>query len=415
MPKTKTKKEVEIVNGLKLPFNSKGGHLVPPPSHYVDNDKILEKLVYSIQDNHPVLLIGETGTGKTSAIRYLAEKTNNNFRRLNLNGQTTVDEFVGKIMINEKGTYWVDGVLTEALREGHWLVLDELNSALPEVLFVLQSLLDDDRYIVLSDKEDKEIVRPHKNFRLFATMNPSDGYVGTKDMNKALMSRFSMVLNIDYPKIDDEVDIIENRSEGIDREDIKQIVEVAHDLRSSYNEGEMDFVLSTRDLIAWTIHQKHFRNWIESAYATFMYKCNEDDRKAIDRILKINFKNNLGTISKKEDLIDMINDLKRNNIEGTLRLNKDLMLYNRTDRAIKQGSAVVPQTITKVPDGTEVVLLRVEKAPTGRPNTHPTSNGVKYSNVGTQQTIKVEDVIGSVDILLEDEKTNISDFDDVRF
>ena len=136
--------------------------------HFIDHGDIMKTLAIAIRDNMPVLLIGESGTGKTSAIRYLAHETGNGLRRVNLNGGTTADELVGRLLINDKGTYWVDGVLTEAMHKGEWIVLDEINAALPEVLFVLQSVLDDDGYLVLAEKDDKEIVTKHPNFRLFA-------------------------------------------------------------------------------------------------------------------------------------------------------------------------------------------------------------------------------------------------------
>src|SRR3972149_5944938 len=79
----------------------------------------------------PALLIGETGVGKTLAVRYLAWKTQNGLRRLNLNGATTVDEFLGKMLINEQGTYWVNGVLVDCMLAGDWILLDEINACLP--------------------------------------------------------------------------------------------------------------------------------------------------------------------------------------------------------------------------------------------------------------------------------------------
>ena len=132
----------------------------------------MNTLAIAVRDNLPALLIGESGTGKTSAIRFLAHETKNGLRRVNLNGGTTADELVGRLLINNNGTYWVDGVLTEAMRNGEWIVLDEIDAALPEVLFVLQSVLDDDGYLVLAEKDDKEIVHKHKDFRIFATCNP---------------------------------------------------------------------------------------------------------------------------------------------------------------------------------------------------------------------------------------------------
>ena len=190
-----------IVGSVRVPINlnntsqyiPREQFYIPPPQGY------LEKLAYAVASNLPALLIGETGVGKTMSVRYLASKTNNGLRRVNLNGATTVDEFLGKLLINEQGTYWVNGVLVDAMLAGDWILLDEINACLPEIAFSLHSLLDDDRMVVLMEY-DGRIVRPHPNFRLFASMNPSEEgrYGGTKTLNEALLDRFPVVIRMEY-------------------------------------------------------------------------------------------------------------------------------------------------------------------------------------------------------------------------
>ena len=125
------------VGSVKVPVNTGNTNqyipreqfYIPPPQGY------LEKLAYAVAHNLPALLIGETGVGKTMSVRYLASQTNNGLRRVNLNGATTVDEFLGKLLINEQGTYWVNGVLVDAMLAGDWILLDEINACLPENAF----------------------------------------------------------------------------------------------------------------------------------------------------------------------------------------------------------------------------------------------------------------------------------------
>ena len=180
------------LGSMELPVREDGSSpFVPPPQFYISADGALEKVMWAVAHNLPVLLIGETGVGKTLLIRHLAHETHNGLRRVNLNGMTTVDEFVGKLMINDSGTYWSNGVLVQAMEAGDWLLIDEINACLPEIAFCLHSLLDDDRMIVLTEYDGRTI-RPHSNFRLFATMNPSEDrkYGGTKPLNEALLARF---------------------------------------------------------------------------------------------------------------------------------------------------------------------------------------------------------------------------------
>lgn len=214
---------------------------------YHDHDGMMSLLALAARDNHPVLIIGETGTGKTSAVRTLAGKAQKPYRRVNLNGGSTADELVGRILLNKEGTFFQDGILTDAIRKGYWVVLDEINAAGADVLFALHSLLDDDRMLVLSEN-DGEIVRPHEDFRLFATMNPSGDYAGTREVSKALMSRFPLVLTASYPKEKEEIEIIVERT-GLDSDIASSLVKLANDCRTSYKDGKMDFPFSTRDLL----------------------------------------------------------------------------------------------------------------------------------------------------------------------
>ena len=127
----------------EIPINEMNGNsFVPPAQFYLAAGDGLERIAWAVSKNLPVLLVGETGVGKTLSVRHLAHMTNNGFRRVNLNGMTTVDEFVGKLMINEQGTYWVNGILVDAMQSGDWLLIDEINACLPEIAFCLHSLLD---------------------------------------------------------------------------------------------------------------------------------------------------------------------------------------------------------------------------------------------------------------------------------
>lgn len=284
-------------------------------------EETLKDLKFALKQNIPTLLIGETGVGKTSLIRHLAYENKTGLRRLNLNGQTTTDEFVGKLLLNKEGTYWQDGVLTDAMRNGYWLVLDELNAALPEILFVLHSLLDDDRYIVLSEN-DGEIVRPHEDFRIFATMNPSGRYAGTKELNKALLSRFPLILQIDFPDAKEEVNIITHYS-TLKLADIQYLVKMSNDIRESYKKEEIDFVLSTRDLINCAVIAQELG--VERAIKlNIINRCSAEDSKAITTIIQLYFgKGITRTVEREIDARKAIDKLLQSYLPLFEQLRKD--------------------------------------------------------------------------------------------
>jgi len=281
--------KVNISRKIKLDFYTENPHthLIPTSQSFENHKTLVEQVAIGIDRNIPVLLIGETGTGKTSLIRYLANKTNNSFRRVNHNGGTAVEDIIGKILVNEKGTYWVDGVLVEAMRKGYWYLADEINATNAEINFLYHSLLDDDGFIVIPENHG-EIVKPHPSFRFFASMNPSAEYAGTKELNKALMSRF-MVLKADFPPPATEVKILTNRT-GIDKERASKLVQFAGELRASYAMEKLNYVLSTRDLILWGDMFQIFKKYIPSAEISVLNKVDKEDFTMVKDLLNLHFK-----------------------------------------------------------------------------------------------------------------------------
>lgn len=233
---------------IDIPIKANSGVFVPTLIDYVDHDKILESIAYCVVQNIPALLVGETGVGKTAAIRHIAAKTKNDLRRVNVNGSMTAEDFVGQLLVDKTGTYWKDGVLIEAMRNGYWLVIDEINAASAEILFVLHSLMDDDHYVVLTDHPQREIVHAHKDFRIFATMNPPERYSGTKEMNKALLSRFGMTLNVGLPPEDIEYGAISGAEKTLSKDELKGLKKFVTEMRNGYNKEEMEVFVSPRDI-----------------------------------------------------------------------------------------------------------------------------------------------------------------------
>ena len=138
---------------------------------------------------YPVLLQGPTSAGKTSMVERLARATGHRLVRINNHEHTDVQEYIGSFQPGSTGRLeFCDGALTQAVRHGYWIVLDELNLAPSEVLEALNRLLDDNRELLLP--ETGETVRPHPHFMLFATQNPPGSYGGRKVLSRAFRNRF---------------------------------------------------------------------------------------------------------------------------------------------------------------------------------------------------------------------------------
>ncbi|GEM_PF-2253114 len=154
----------------------------------------MKRLALGIKLQENILMEGPTGAGKTALVKYLAHLTNHELRRINLSDTTDITEIIGGFKpCSDPNTgkqiyVWKDGIVVEAMRKGQWLLLDEMNLANPDILERMNSLFDDDRFLVLSEKPDNEIVRPDKDFMIFCTQNPAS-YSGRKELSDAMKNR----------------------------------------------------------------------------------------------------------------------------------------------------------------------------------------------------------------------------------
>jgi SpoVK/Ycf46/Vps4 family AAA+-type ATPase len=300
----------------------------------------LEVLEACLKINEPLLLVGETGTGKTGLISELAKKSKTELHRISVNGSTGIDEILGKWLIENSTTKWQDGILITAMKKGHWVVFDEINSALPEILFSLHSLLDDDKKITLVEKEN-EVIKPHKNFRFFGSMNPSDEYAGTKDMNKAFLSRFNAILNIDLLPPLHEKKALVNQS-GIDELTAVEFVSIAQKLREKKNKNEIYYFCSTRDLIQagklfksgickenslkFAVYNKMSRDElcvVKDCIETVQHMFENNKHKYMGIIEKMDdFENQEIKLVEQEDLINRLEEKLRKQIEEKEKIEK---------------------------------------------------------------------------------------------
>ncbi|KAF8562123.1 hypothetical protein P879_04155 [Paragonimus westermani] len=250
----------------------------PAPDTLVDGNYILTPSVRAnLKDlarvvaaggSLPVLLQGETSVGKTSLITYLASRIGQICYRINNHEHTDQQTYLGTYTVasataqatgklaEENGTstpplVFKDGPLVQAMRLGHWIILDELNLAPTDILEALNRVLDDNRTVFIPDTQ--EVVRAHSHFRLFATQNPPGLYAGRKMLSRALRNRF-IELHFD-PIPRDELEIILEKRCALPRSRAHRLVEVMHRLQlarcnSNLFQGKDSFI-TLRDLFRW--------------------------------------------------------------------------------------------------------------------------------------------------------------------
>ena len=194
---------------------SRGDAPISPQSHYVITPFIERNLLNLVRATStrrfPVLLQGPTSSGKTSMVGYLARISGNRCVRINNHEHTDLQEYLGSYISGSDGHFqYQEGILVHALREGHWIILDELNLAPTDVLEALNRLLDDNKELLVP--ETQQIIKPHGNFMLFATQNPPGIYGGRKMLSRAFRNRF-LELNFDDIPEDELETILRERSQ----------------------------------------------------------------------------------------------------------------------------------------------------------------------------------------------------------
>ena len=214
-------------------------------------------IVEDIAENRRVMLIGHTGAGKTSLIEQVAARSHHGVLRSNMNGQTTVGDFVGFWTVKGGETIWVDGVLPTAMREGLWLIVDEIDFAEPSILAALTAVLEPHGRLVLKEKGN-EIVAPHPAFRLFATANAVGAmsqfrhlYQGANLMNEAFLDRWRVYM-LDYLTPAEEADVLmRTLAPHMTRALATTLAAIAADCRAAFAREDLSSAFSTRRLLDW--------------------------------------------------------------------------------------------------------------------------------------------------------------------
>ena len=248
----------------------------------------------------PVLIEGPTSAGKTSSIEYLARRTGHQFVRINNHEHTDIQEYVGSYVSdpNTGKLVFRDGVLVRALRQGHWLVLDELNLAPTDVLEALNRLLDDNRELLIP--ETQELIAPHPDFMLFATQNPSGLYAGRKVLSRAFRNRFIEIHFADVPQAELET-IIHQRCK-IAPSYAHRIVAVFRELQSRRQMGRVfeskHGFATLRDLFRWAWRGANgYQQLAEDGYMLLAERARRPEdrtsvREAIEGVMKVKINTN---------------------------------------------------------------------------------------------------------------------------
>ncbi|WP_088562593.1 cobaltochelatase subunit CobS [Arboricoccus pini] len=262
------------------------------PTYQFDHDTTLAVLA-GFAHNRRVMIQGYHGTGKSTHVEQIAARLNWPCVRVNLDSHISRIDLIGKDAIvlrdGKQITEYREGILPWALQRPVALVFDEYDAGRPDVMFVIQRVLEAQGKMTLLDQN--KVIRPHPSFRLFATANTvglgdtSGLYHGTQQINQGQMDRWSVVTQLNYLPHDDECRIVLAKATSYDtpegRKVLNAMVSLAGLTRQGFTAGDLSTVMSPRTVITWAENATIFGDVAFAFRVTFLNKCDEAERHIV--------------------------------------------------------------------------------------------------------------------------------------
>ena len=292
--KVSVKQTFGIDADLEVDAFSKKNDFVPDidKNYKFDKDTTIA-ILSGFSFNKRVLVQGYHGTGKSTHIEQIAARLNWPCIRVNLDSHISRIDLIGKDAIRLKDgkqiTEFQEGILPWSIQNPVALVFDEYDAGRPDVMFVIQRILESEGNFTLLDKN--KVIKQNKYFRLFATSNTvglgdtTGLYHGTQQINQGQMDRWNIVTTLNYLSLEKEMEIIlaknksYNTSEG--KEKISNMIKVASLTRKGFMSGDISTVMSPRTVLHWAENAKIFNDISYSFRVTFLNKCDESEKNII--------------------------------------------------------------------------------------------------------------------------------------
>ena len=274
-------------------FSKKNDYVPEIDKNYIfDRDTTLA-ILSGFAFNKRVLIQGYHGTGKSTHIEQIAARLNWPCVRINLDSHVSRIDLIGKDAITLKDgkqiTEFKEGILPWAIQNSIALVFDEYDAGRPDVMFVIQRVLEADGNFTLLDKN--KVIKQNKFFRLFATTNTvglgdtTGLYHGTQQINQGQMDRWNIVSTLNYLSLDKEMEIVLAKNKNLNnakgKEKIANMIKVASLTRKGFIAGDISTVMSPRTVLHWVENTDIFKDIGYAFRVTFLNKCDEVEKNII--------------------------------------------------------------------------------------------------------------------------------------
>ncbi len=281
-------------SSLEVPAFSQSCEYAPElDEDYLFDPQTTRAILAGFANNRRVMVQGYHGTGKSTHIEQIAARLNWPCIRINLDSHVSRIDLIGKEAIvlrdGKQVTEFQEGILPWALQRPVALVFDEYDAGRPDVMFVIQRILEVSGKLTLLDQN--KVIRPHPWFRLFATTNTiglgdtSGLYHGTQQINQGQMDRWNIVTSLNYLPHEEEVKIILSKEKDFNNEEgqktVGSMVQVADLTRAAFINGDISTVMSPRTVLTWAENSRIFEDIGLAFQLTFLNKCDELERPTV--------------------------------------------------------------------------------------------------------------------------------------
>ncbi|EME55135.1 AAA family ATPase [Amycolatopsis decaplanina] len=286
-------------------FRERAEHVPEIDEAYRFNPDVTLALLAGFTRDRRVLVQGLHGTGKSTHIEQVAARLNWPCVRVNLDGHLNRLDLVGRdaVVLREgkQVTEFQEGILPWALQRPVALVLDEYDAGRPDVMFVLQRVLERDGKFTLTDQN--RVLRPHPSFRLFATANTvglgnlNGLYHGAQRLNHAQIDRWNIVASLSYLPAAEEIAIVRARVPSVPETLAASLVAVAALTRKGFQTGDLSTLMSPRTVITWAENIEIFGDPATAFRLSFVNKCDEAERDLVAEYFQRCFDDELHLLS----------------------------------------------------------------------------------------------------------------------
>ena len=296
-----------IASDLQVPtFVERDVHVPEIDSAYRFNREVTLAILAGFMRDRRVMVQGLHGTGKSTHIEQVAARLNWPCVRVNLDGHLSRLDLVGKDAVvlrdGQQVTEFQEGIVPWALQRPMALVFDEYDAGRPDVMFVIQRILERDGKFTLMDQN--RVLSPHRHFRLFATANTvglgnlNGLYHGAQKLNHAQIDRWNIVATLNYLSADEEVAIVQARVPALagpaQRALLDSMVALAQLTRSGFAAGDLSTLMSPRTVITWAENIEIFKDTALAFRLSFVNKCDEAERPVVAEYFQRCFDAELG-------------------------------------------------------------------------------------------------------------------------